>query len=126
MTCTGLTLLPRSAHPNARTVANSAAPTSASTIPRPLQQLRYPGNKGSGAVERLLEARHRERVPADINTVAALIAAAGRHVASATAADDPEGALALAYDTAGCQNASDSGCTLPITAGRVWWVRTTV
>jgi len=59
-------------------------------------------NKGSEVIERLLDARHLERVPADPDTVAALIATARRHVssASATAADDPEGALALAYDAA--------------------------
>lgn len=46
--------------------------------------------------------RHLEHVPADADTVAALIATARRHVmsASATAAGDPEGALALAYDAA--------------------------
>lgn len=54
-------------------------------------------NKGSDVVERLLDDRHLERVPADADTVAALIAAAGRHVTSATttAADDPEGAFTL-------------------------------
>jgi hypothetical protein len=59
-------------------------------------------NKGSEVIERLLDARHLERVPADADTVTALIASARRHVASAvaTAADDPEGALALAYDAA--------------------------
>lgn len=59
-------------------------------------------NKGGEVIERLLDARHLERVPADSGTVAALITTAGRHVASATAtaADDPEGALALAYDAA--------------------------
>ena len=59
-------------------------------------------NKGSEVIERLLDARHLEHVPADAATVAALIATASRHVASATAtaADDPEGALALAYDAA--------------------------
>jgi uncharacterized protein (UPF0332 family) len=59
-------------------------------------------NKGSEVIERLLDARHLEHVPADADTVTALIASARRHVASATAtaADDPEGALALAYDAA--------------------------
>lgn len=59
-------------------------------------------NKGSEVIERLLDARHLERVPADSATVEALIATAGRHVnsATATAVDDPEGALALAYDAA--------------------------
>jgi hypothetical protein len=59
-------------------------------------------NKGGEVIERLLDARHLEHVPADADTVTALIASARRHVASAvaTAADDPEGALALAYDAA--------------------------
>lgn len=59
-------------------------------------------NKGSEVIERLLDARHLEHVPADADTVAALIATARRHVtsATATAVDDPEGALALAYDAA--------------------------
>lgn len=59
-------------------------------------------NKGSEVIERLLDARHLERVPADVDTVTALIASGHRHVASAsaTAAEDPEGALALAYDAA--------------------------
>jgi hypothetical protein len=59
-------------------------------------------NKGSEVIERLLDARHLEHVPADADTVAALIATARRHVHSATAAaaNDPEGALALAYDAA--------------------------
>lgn len=59
-------------------------------------------NKGNEVIERLLDARHLEHVPADADTVAALIATARRHVTSATATadDDPEGALALAYDAA--------------------------
>ena len=59
-------------------------------------------NKGSEVIERLLDARHLERVPADADTVTTLIASARRHVTSAstTAADDPEGAYALAYDAA--------------------------
>jgi hypothetical protein len=59
-------------------------------------------NKGSEVIERLLGARHLEHVPADADAVAALIATARRHVtsAAATADDDPEGALALAYDAA--------------------------
>ena len=59
-------------------------------------------NKGSEVIERLLESRHLERVPADGDTVEALIASARRHVisASTTAKDDPEGAFALAYDAA--------------------------
>jgi uncharacterized protein (UPF0332 family) len=57
-------------------------------------------NKGSDVIERLLVDRHLERVPADDDTVAALIATAKRHIASATAAatSDPEGAFSLAYD----------------------------
>ena len=59
-------------------------------------------NKGSEVIERLLDARHLERVPADADTVTTLIASARRHVTSAstTAAHDPEGAFALAYDAA--------------------------
>lgn len=59
-------------------------------------------NKGREVIERLLDARHLEHVPADTDTVAALIATARRHVnsATATAIDDPEAALALAYDAA--------------------------
>jgi hypothetical protein len=59
-------------------------------------------NKGSEVIERLLDARQLEHVPADADTVAALIATARRHItsATATAADDPEGALSLAYDAA--------------------------
>jgi len=59
-------------------------------------------NKGSEVIERLLAAGHLERVPADGDTAAALIASARRHIASAatTANDDPEGAFALAYDAA--------------------------
>jgi len=59
-------------------------------------------NKGSEVIERLLDGKHLERVPADADTVAALIASATRHAASATttAATDPEGAFTLAYDAA--------------------------
>lgn len=59
-------------------------------------------NKGSEVIERLLEARHLEEVPADADTVDRLIATARRHIESATnSADfDPEGALSLAYDAA--------------------------
>ncbi len=59
-------------------------------------------NKGSEVIERLLETRYLEHVPADADTVAALLASARRHVASAamTASADPEGAFALAYDAA--------------------------
>ena len=57
-------------------------------------------NKGSEVIERLLDARHLERVPADADTVSALLATAERHVTSAesTARTDPEGAFSLAYD----------------------------
>jgi hypothetical protein len=59
-------------------------------------------NKGSEVIERLLDDRHLEAVPADAATVDRLIETARRHVASAsgTAAGDPEGALSLAYDGA--------------------------
>ena len=59
-------------------------------------------NKGSEVIERQLEDRHLEAVPADADTVERLIETARRHIASATtnAASDPEGALALAYDAA--------------------------
>lgn len=59
-------------------------------------------NKGSEVIERQLEDRHLEEVPADADTVERLVDTARRHIASATAnaASDPEGALALAYDAA--------------------------
>jgi uncharacterized protein (UPF0332 family) len=59
-------------------------------------------NKGSEVIERLLEARHLEEVPADSDTVDRLIATARRHIESATSSadSDPEGALSLAYDAA--------------------------
>lgn len=59
-------------------------------------------NKGSEIIERLLEDRHLEEVPADADTVERLIATARRHISSATstAESDPEGAFALAYDAA--------------------------
>lgn len=59
-------------------------------------------NKGSEVIERQLEDRHLETVPADADTVERLVDTARRHIASATtnAASDPEGALALAYDAA--------------------------
>ena len=59
-------------------------------------------NKGSEVIERLLDDRHLEEVPADAETVDRLIATARRHIESATtsAGSDPEGALALAYDAA--------------------------
>ncbi len=59
-------------------------------------------NKGSEVIDRLLDDRHIERVPADADTVAALLQTAARHVTSAesTAHTDPEGAFALAYDAA--------------------------
>ncbi len=58
--------------------------------------------KGEETVERLLEARHLERVAAGPDVGATLLAAAQRHVASAKgcADTDPEGAYALAYDAA--------------------------
>lgn len=57
-------------------------------------------NKGSEAIERLLDTRQLEHVPADVDTVARLLASARRHIDSAamTAAMDPEGAFTLAYD----------------------------
>ena len=57
-------------------------------------------NKGSEAIERLLDTRQLEHVPADVDTVARLLASARRHINSAamTAAVDPEGAFTLAYD----------------------------
>lgn len=59
-------------------------------------------NKGADIVERLLGDRHLEQVPADADVVGALLATTRRHVASAsaTAENDPEGSLALAYDAA--------------------------
>lgn len=59
-------------------------------------------NKGSEVIERLLDDRHLEEVPADADTVDRLVATARRHIASATtsAESDPEGPLALAYDAA--------------------------
>lgn len=59
-------------------------------------------NKGSEVIERLLEDRHLEEVPADADTAARLIATARRHISSATsnAESHPEGAFALAYDAA--------------------------
>ncbi|MBW3536849.1 MAG: HEPN domain-containing protein [Actinobacteria bacterium] len=59
-------------------------------------------NKGSEVIERLLEDRHLEEVPADADTAERLIATARRHISSATsnAESDPEGAFALAYDAA--------------------------
>lgn len=59
-------------------------------------------NKGSEVVERLLEARQLQRVPADAATVEGLIESARRHVATGGTAttNDPEGAFALAYDAA--------------------------
>ena len=59
-------------------------------------------NKGSEVIERLLDARQLQRVPADSATVEALLASTRRHVGSASrsAGDDPEGAFSLAYDAA--------------------------
>lgn len=53
-------------------------------------------------MDRLLEARHLQRVPADPATVESLMGSARRHIATASKStdDDPEGAFALAYDSA--------------------------
>src|SRR4051794_1839082 len=58
--------------------------------------------KGEAVIERLLDQRHLEQVPADADTVNALLDSAHRHVASARAlvGSDNEGAYALAYDAA--------------------------
>jgi hypothetical protein len=58
--------------------------------------------QGADVIERLIEARHLQRVVAGTETVEALLAAAARHVESArrSAADDREGAYSLAYDAA--------------------------
>ena len=55
-------------------------------------------NKGSQVIERLLEARQLQRVPADAATVEGLVESARRHVATGRTAttNDPEGAFALA------------------------------
>ena len=59
-------------------------------------------NKGSEVIERLLEARQLQRVPADAATVEGLIESGRRHVATGRTAttNDPEGSFALAYDAA--------------------------
>lgn len=59
-------------------------------------------SKGELTVIRLIEERHLQRVAADSETAATLIASARRHVGSArlTAETDPEAAFALAYDAA--------------------------
>jgi hypothetical protein len=59
-------------------------------------------NKGSEVIERLLEARQLQRVPADAATVEGLIESARRHVATGRTAttNDPEGSFVLAYDAA--------------------------
>jgi hypothetical protein len=56
--------------------------------------------KGEGPIERLIETRHLERVPADTDAAITLTGAARRHATTARAcsATDPEGAYALAYD----------------------------
>src|SRR5437879_12880653 len=56
--------------------------------------------KGEAVIERLLDDRHLDRVPADADTFAALLDTAQRHVASARTlvGSDNEGAYALAYD----------------------------
>jgi hypothetical protein len=58
--------------------------------------------KGEEQIVRLVEQRHLQRVAADSQTAAALLASAGRHVESArrTVNADPEAAYALAYDAA--------------------------
>jgi hypothetical protein len=58
--------------------------------------------QGQREVERLLRDRHLQQVVADDDTVAALLQAASRHVATAASAveGDPEGAYSLAYDAA--------------------------
>jgi hypothetical protein len=58
--------------------------------------------QGAEAIRRLLQDRHLQRVVPDTDTAQALLAAATRHIHSATVAadDDPEGAYALAYDAA--------------------------
>ena len=59
-------------------------------------------NKGSEVVERLLDARQLQSVPADTANVEGLIESARRHVATGRTAttNDPEGSFALAYDAA--------------------------
>ena len=58
--------------------------------------------QGQQTVEQLLRDRHLQQVVADADTVTALLQAASRHIATATAAvdGDPEGAYSLAYDAA--------------------------
>ena len=60
-------------------------------------------NRGSEVIERLLEARQLQRVPADAATVEGLLESARRHVATGRTAttNDPEGSFSLAYDAAG-------------------------
>lgn len=57
-------------------------------------------NKGSEVIERLLEDRHLEEVPADADTAERLIATARRHISSATSNAESDPAFALAYDAA--------------------------
>lgn len=58
--------------------------------------------QGRAEIERLLEAKHLQQVPASREHADRLLAQARRHLASAasTAEDDPEGAYALLYDAA--------------------------
>lgn len=58
--------------------------------------------QGEGMIERMLEQRQLDRVPADADTVSALVDAARHHIDSADllVASDPEGAYALSYDAA--------------------------
>ncbi len=53
-------------------------------------------------IERLLDQRHLDHVPSDVDSVNGLLDAARRHVESARAlvGSDNEGAYALAYDSA--------------------------
>lgn len=61
-----------------------------------------PWKQGSDVVERLLDQRHLQRVPADTSTSHSMLDASDRHVGSAemTAEGDAEGAFALTYDAA--------------------------
>jgi len=59
-------------------------------------------NQGSAVIDRLLDQRQLQRVPADSPTVEALIASSRRHIATASGSTttDPEAAYSLAYDAA--------------------------
>ena len=58
--------------------------------------------KGEATVTQLIGDRHLQRVAADSETAASLLASAKRHVDSArlTVDGDPEAAYSLAYDAA--------------------------